>query len=51
LVPGLIGGSALMRRPSLFRSLRACGLRKITLFVPEDFVEGIRQFARELSTR
>jgi hypothetical protein len=32
-------------------SLRAWGLRRINLFLAEDFAEGIRQFARELSTR
>jgi hypothetical protein len=37
-------------RPSS-RSPRAQRLRKITVFVPEDCVEGIRQFAQELRTR
>jgi hypothetical protein len=48
-VPGFVDGSALMhhrRRPS--RSLRAQGLCKVTVLVPEDCAEGIRQFAQEL---
>jgi hypothetical protein len=52
LVPGFAAGSALMRQgrpPS--RSLRAQGLCKVTVLVPEDCAEGIRQFARELGAR
>jgi hypothetical protein len=51
-VPGFAAGSALMRQgrpPS--RSLRAQGLCKVTVLVPEDCAEGIRQFARELGAR
>jgi hypothetical protein len=37
-------------RPSS-RSLRAHGLRKVTLVVPEDCTKGLRQFAQELRAR
>jgi hypothetical protein len=37
-------------RPSS-RSLRAHGLRKVTLVVPEDCTKGLRQLARELRAR
>jgi hypothetical protein len=51
LVPGLIGRNvfryALMRGGwPVSRSLQACGLRKVTLLVPEGCAEGLRQFAR-----
>jgi hypothetical protein len=36
-----------VRRPSL-RSLQAHDLRKVTVFVPEECAEALRQFAREL---
>jgi hypothetical protein len=51
-VPGFVRGSAVMRqtRPSS-RSLRAQGLRKVTVLVPEDCAAGIRQFAQELRAR
>ena len=38
-----------LRRPS--RSLRAQGLCKVTVLVPEGCAEGIRQFAQELRER
>jgi hypothetical protein len=38
-----------LRRPS--RSLRAQGLCKVTVLVPEGCAEGIRQFAQELRDR
>jgi len=38
-----------LRRPS--RSLRAQGLCKVTVLVPEGCAEGIRQFARDLRDR
>ena len=37
------------RSPS--RSRQTHGLRKVTVFVPENSAEGIRQFARELCAR
>jgi hypothetical protein len=39
------------KRPPSSRSLRAQGLRKVTVVVPEGCAEGIRQFALELLTR
>ena len=49
LVPGFLRGSALMRQGRLrSRSLRAQGLCKVTVVVPEGCAEGIRQFAQEL---
>ena len=39
------------KRPLPSRSLRAQGLRKVTVVVPEGCAEGIRQFALELRTR
>ena len=51
-MPGFVRGSALMRQgqpPS--RSLRAQGLCKVTVLVPEGCAEGIRQFAQELRNR
>src|SRR6266567_8649757 len=49
LVPDIVGGGAMMHgaRPSS-RSLRALGLRKVTLLVPEHRAEALRQLAREL---
>jgi hypothetical protein len=51
-VPLLGGGSALMRqsRPSS-RPQRAQRLCKVTILVPVDCAEGIRQFAHELRAR
>jgi hypothetical protein len=51
-VPGLVCGGPLMRqsRPSS-RSPLAQRLCKVTILVPEDCAEGIRQFAHELRAR
>ena len=40
-----------MREPPQSRSLKARGLSKVTVLVPEATAEGLRQFARELSRR
>jgi len=40
-----------MGKPRPSRSLRAKGLRKVTIVVPERCAEGIRQFAIELRAR
>jgi hypothetical protein len=47
-VPGVVTGMTdrPLRRPS--RSLRAQGLCKVTVLVPEGCAEGIRQFAHAL---
>jgi hypothetical protein len=51
-VPGVVCGSPMMRqsRPSS-RPRRAQKLCKVTILVPEDCAEGIRQIARELRAR
>jgi hypothetical protein len=51
-VQGFFRGSVLMHkgRPSS-RSLRALGLCKVTVIVPERCAEGIRQFGHELRAR
>jgi hypothetical protein len=52
-VPGFVRGSALMYqdRPSSRLFLRAQGLCKVTVLVPEGCAKGIRQFAYELRAR
>jgi hypothetical protein len=51
LVPGDVCGSALMRQSRSSRSPPAQRLCKVTIFDPEGYAEGIRQFAQELCAR